>query len=263
MQKLENHVAGIELTADSTHASRAEEALRVAALTGTAGTADVRVQRVANAEQLKDMGFPRLDVDWQGVSKFDKGGRIVDYNAPVPIGLEPSPYQSPLDRLLHGRRDDINWLNDKYPSEYYPQARNAGIITLPGDTPEEFGKKYPTLVEYNRRAGKGDHEAEDYGKMVQKYVNSLDPKERDQIAKEYEQYTKDCESMGGDWGFARPEAKPGPHLQAYLEHVQGLKQASHANEQARRQAIAAELGPAFKKEAEQWESERKHNMLSM
>jgi len=257
MQRLEEQLGNL----DASPAKSAEDALRVAADISTASWKAISGwDQVATPKRLEEYGFPQIELAEQ--KKFDKAGRIGDVDPPVPIGMEPAPYKGFLDRLLHGGGDDLNPYNDKFPHDYYPLGKNAGLITLPADSPEEFAKKYPTLVEYNRRVAAGDHEGDDYSKMVQKYVNSLDPKERELIAKEYEQYKEDSKGMH-DVGFAVHEAKPGPHLQAYLEHVHGLKQAAHAAEQARRQAIGAELGPNFKKESERWQGEQRHNMISM
>jgi hypothetical protein len=235
---------------------------------------------------LTNMGFPGLDLsdsglnlaeekvrrNDSGVSGFDciyrpseseglalKHSRVTDNSVPVPIGFEPPPSKSVIDILLHGKMDIFSLNTDKFPTQFYPVDRNAGIFRMPSESPLDFEKRYPTLTEYNKRVSAGDHEQQDYEKSVKAYAKTLDPKERELIAKEYEQYNKDCERMSGV-GIYTPHQ--GPHLKAYLEQVEALKQAAHATEQARRQAIGAELGPAFKKEAEGWQAARWDSMLS-
>lgn len=186
---------------------------------------------------------------------------------PVPLGHEPMPTRTFWERLKDGPVSPIGGVHEM-PQVYYSQGRNAGLITLPGDSPEDFARKYPKLVEYNRRVEQEVDESAEYEKLMDRYLQSLPPSERAQIAKEWEQYKKEEERLAklyahGEPISGRPHAQPGPHLKAYLEHVHELKQAAHEIAQGQMRAIGAELGPEFKKQQAQWEAERRHNLSSV
>jgi hypothetical protein len=241
----------------------------------------------ASGRQPKDLGFPQIELTGeQSAVEQEKQRRVnsglgcigflpvevemarkrersaVDDSLPVPIGLELPVHRSLFERVVHGAIDLFSQTDDKFPKNFYPQTKDIGLVPLATELREDFDKRFPTLAEYNKRvAAGGDHENDNYTKMVHDYAKTLDPHERELISKELEQYKKDIEISPTHVGIYMPE--PGPHLKAYLEHVQELKENAHALEQARRQLIAIQLGPAFKTESAHWEAERKYSKLLM
>jgi hypothetical protein len=161
---------------------------------------------------------------------------------PVPLGQEP---------LLH----PFSKAHDDYPTSFHPERKSVGIFTVPAESPQEFARKYPTLVEYNRRVASGDHESDNFAKAVQQYAKTLSPQEREQIAKEFEQYTKELDATRRGLRLTIHQPEPGPHLKAYTEQVEHIKHAVHAAEQARRERVAVELGAPYFVEAKRYQHE--------